>query len=190
MLVPGCVCALVPRLHTRTHLVLVLHAAEAKKPTNTGRLAALCCDNSRVLVRGLPNQPLELAFLAGQNAAILCPEEGAKLLEPSPDPLTLVVPDGSWRQASKMPRREPMLRNLPRVGLPALPARAPELRRETKDGGLATFVAVARALGILEGAACEQALLEFYDVLAERILLARQGQPTPKGPLTREGGEQ
>ena len=176
MLVQGCVCALIPRLHTRTRLLVILHADEAKKPTNTGRLAALCSDNSQVLVRGVRNEPLDLSFLAGQNAVVLCPDESATVVERVAFPLTLVVPDGSWRQASKMPRREPMLRDLPRVRLPLLPPRVPVLRRETKDNGLATFVAIAHALGLIEDPAIERALLAFYDVVADRILRARQGQ--------------
>lgn len=176
MLVQGCVCALVPRLHTRTQLLLILHAAEAKKPTNTGRLAALCTTNSQVLVRGRQDQPLDLGFLADRNAFVLCPDESASIVQPSAAPVTLIVPDGSWRQASKMPRREPMLRNLPRVRLPPLASRAPELRQETKDHGLATFVAIAHALGIIEDPTIERAMLAFYDVVADRILRARQGQ--------------
>jgi DTW domain-containing protein len=176
MLVQGCVCALAPRLHTRTRLLVILHDDEAKKPTNTGRLAALCCDNSQVLVRGRRNEPLDLSFLAGQNAAVLCPDETATVAQPVAGPFTLVVPDGSWRQASKMPRREPMLRDLPRITLPAMPPRMPRLRCETKDNGLSTFVAIAHALGLIEDPALERALLAFYDVVADRILRARQGQ--------------
>jgi len=179
MLAQGCVCAIMPRLHTRTHLLVILHDDEAKKPTNTGRLAALCSDNSQVLVRGRPNEPLELDFLAGQNALVLCPDETATVIERSATPVTLVVPDGSWRQASKMPRREPRLRDLPRVKLPPLSSLLPELRRESKDNGLATFVAIAHALGILEDPAIERTLLAFYDVVTERILRARQGRLLP-----------
>jgi len=175
LLVQGCVCALVPKLHTQTRLLVILHAAEAKKPTNTGRLAALCTDNSQVLVRGLAQAPLDLGFLAGQNALVLCPDETATIVQPVPFPVTLIVPDGSWRQASKMPRREPLLRDLPRVRLPPVSARAPLLRRESKDNGLATFVAIAYALGLLEGPAIQEALLAFYDVVADRIVRARQG---------------
>lgn len=176
MLVPGCVCAFIPRLHTRTHLVVILHADEAKKPTNTGRLAALCSSNSRVLVRGKHNEPLDLGFLAGQQAMVLCPDETATVVQKVAGPVTLIVPDGSWRQASKMPRREPMLRDLPRVKLPPLVAPLPALRNETKDNGLPTIVAVAHALGIVEDPALERALLAFYELVAERILRARRGQ--------------
>jgi DTW domain-containing protein len=178
MLVEGCVCALMPRLNTRTRLLVILHAAEAKKPTNTGRLAALCSDNSQVLIRGRRNEPLELGFLAGQNALVLCPDETATLVQAVTAPLTLIVPDGSWRQASKIPRREPMLRDLPRVRLPPLLELPRALRKETKDQGLATFVAIAHALGIIEDPALEQALLAFYEVVVERILRARRGLPS------------
>ena len=47
-----CVCTLIPRLVTRTRLLLVIHRAEDRKPTNTGRLAAECLVNSEVVVRG------------------------------------------------------------------------------------------------------------------------------------------
>ncbi len=97
-------------------------------------------------------------------------------MQPIAGPVTLIVPDGSWRQASKMPRREPMLRDVPRVKLPPLSPRTPELRKETKDNGLATFVAIAHALGVIEDPAIERALLTFYDIVADRILRARRGQ--------------
>src|SRR3954471_8000776 len=47
-----CICALLPRIATRTRVVLVLHQLEARKPTNTGALAARSRENSRVVYRG------------------------------------------------------------------------------------------------------------------------------------------
>ena len=35
-----CICALLPRLETRTRVVLLLHQLEIVKPTNTGLVAA------------------------------------------------------------------------------------------------------------------------------------------------------
>ena len=37
-----CICALIPQLDTRARLVLLVHYDEARKPTNTGQLAARC----------------------------------------------------------------------------------------------------------------------------------------------------
>ena len=52
-----CICALFPRIETRTRLVLVIHRYEDRKPTNTGRLGAECLVNSDVVVRGHEGQP-------------------------------------------------------------------------------------------------------------------------------------
>jgi DTW domain-containing protein YfiP len=49
---PACLCALIPRLETRTRVVLVLHQLEDRKTSNTGRLAVRCLPNSEVVIRG------------------------------------------------------------------------------------------------------------------------------------------
>ena len=47
-----CICALLPRLETRTRVVLLLHQLEIDKPTNTGVVAARCLANSAIVYRG------------------------------------------------------------------------------------------------------------------------------------------
>ena len=47
-----CICALLPRLETRTRVVLLLHQLEVAKTTNTGLVAARCLANSAVVYRG------------------------------------------------------------------------------------------------------------------------------------------
>ena len=47
-----CICPLVPRFETRTRLVLVIHELEARKTTNTGRIAAMGLPNHVVVTRG------------------------------------------------------------------------------------------------------------------------------------------
>src|SRR4051794_6610235 len=104
-----CVCALVPRLETRTRVVLVIHRYEARKPTNSGLLGARCLVNSEVLVRGGLDQP-RLAEDAERQPLLLFPHEKAVPIgeyASSPRPVTLIVPDGTWRQASKVPNRLP-----------------------------------------------------------------------------------
>ncbi len=61
-----CICALLPRLETRTRVVLLLHQLEVDKPTNTGVVAARCLVNSAVVYRG--RAPLE-EHEAAQHAA-------------------------------------------------------------------------------------------------------------------------
>src|SRR5262245_49682423 len=88
-----CLCALVPRVATRTRVVLVMHQLELNKPTNTGRLAVRCLPNSEVLVRGREAEhrlPVQLPGVP----LLLYPHAGAQPLERwagSALPVTLVV---------------------------------------------------------------------------------------------------
>lgn len=172
-----CVCALIPRLETRTRLLLVIHHKEERKPTNSGLLAARCLPNSEVRVRGLLGQPQpELAPDATRQPLLLYPHESAlPLLQfaDSPRPVTLIVPDGTWRQASKVRLRMPGLAEVPCVSLPPDAPTRYRLRSETNQQGLATAEAIARAFGILEGPAVREALERIFHVMVERTLYCR-----------------
>jgi DTW domain-containing protein YfiP len=85
----------------------------------------------------------------------------------------MIVPDGSWRQASKARRRIPGLDAAECVTLPPGPPTRYRLRREPKDGGLATFEAIARVLGILESAAVQAELEAFFERMVETTLATR-----------------
>lgn len=180
-----CVCPLVPvpPLATRTRLVLVIHRYEARKPTNTGLLAARCLANSEVVQRGHADAPSEtLAIPDGTRPLLLFPHEAAIPLDAIPDgpPVTLVVPDGNWRQAAKVRNRVPGMDRVPCVTLPPGPPSRYRLRSEPVDGGLATFEAIARALAILEGdrgPAIAAAMEHVFTVMVERTLWTRGQLP-------------
>jgi DTW domain-containing protein len=174
-----CLCALVPRLETRTRLVLFIHRIEDRKPTNTGRLATLCLPHSEVIVRGHSSSPTP-PFRADPDtvALLLFPHEDAvplaELSLPEHRRVTLVVPDGTWRQASKTRQRVSGLADMQCVSLPpgGVPSRY-RLRAEAHDGGLATIEAIARAMGILEGEHVQRALERVFDTMVGRTLWAR-----------------
>jgi DTW domain-containing protein len=172
-----CVCALIPRIETRTRVVLVIHRFEDRKTTNTGRLAIECLPNSTVLVRGQENrQAAPFVPVAEENTLVLFPYRGAPALVEyagAHKPVTLVVPDGNWRQASKMYRRVPGLRELPCVSLPTGPPSLYRLRSEAHAQGLSTIEAIARALGVLEGPKVQNALEQLFLATVERALWAR-----------------
>lgn len=172
-----CMCALFPRLETRTRLVLVIHRYEDRKPTNTGRLAAECLVNSDVVVRGHEAQPsTPLAVPPDRQPLLLFPDPDARPLESfasSERPVTLVVPDGTWRQASKVRSRVPGLRDVPCVSLPRGPQSTYRLRVDAHEHGLATIEAIARAFGILEGEGVQRALECVFDAMVERTLWSR-----------------
>jgi DTW domain-containing protein YfiP len=177
-----CVCDLIPRLETRTRLVLVIHRNEERKPTNTGLLATRCLPHSQVLLRGLADQS-EPRFVDDpeRQPLLLFPHQRALPIAQfadSPRPVTLIVPDGTWRQASKVPNRVPGLREVPCVTLPPDAPTSYRLRAEYHAGRLSTLEGIARALGILEGAAVRAALEQVFRVMVERTLWLRGTLPS------------
>ncbi len=178
-----CVCELIPTLTTRTRVVLVMHRYEDRKSTNTGRLAAAALPNSQILVRGREGQPTDdIVWGSDTRPMLLFPHADAvplvSELAAARDerPVTLVVPDGNWRQASKVRRRVVGLGDVPCVSLPMGKPSIYRLRLEAHPSGLATLEAIARALHLLEGdsgPAIERALLELLRAMVDRTLWSR-----------------
>jgi DTW domain-containing protein len=171
----SCMCQHMVPLELETRLVLVMHYKELPKTTATGPMALAALGNSELHVHGLRGKPVDLDPLheQGRRVLVLFPQEGACTLSESfrnddPRPVTLLVPDGSWHQASRMPKRIPALARAQPVTLPVGPATRWGVRKETHPSGLATFEAIARALGYLESSAVRQQL----EALFERMVTA------------------
>ncbi len=172
-----CVCSLIPRIETVTRLLLVIHRSEHRKPTNTGRLAVECLPNSAVLVRGNELEP-SAPFVAdrGTQPVLLFPHDEAiplQQLARSGEPVTLIVPDGTWRQASKVRGRVPGLADVPCVRLPLEEPSLYRLRAEAHPTGLATIEAIARTMGVLEGPHVRAQLERVFRAMVERTLWSR-----------------
>jgi len=173
-----CICALLPRIATRTRVLLVLHQLEIPKTTNTGVVAARCLTNSAVVYRGrapagVEAESLDATLARDGTPVLLFPDASAT---PLPDwpvanrPTVLVVPDGTWAQAARARRREAALARLPCVSLPDTTVAVSRLRAASRPGRLATLEAVAIALGILEGPEVAEALMRVYRIMTERTL--------------------
>ncbi len=177
-----CVCALIPRLETRTRLLLIIHRTEERKPTNTGVLAAECLVNSEIVVRGHADHPSQAVTLPeGTQPVLLFPHEDAVNIvdfQKPKLPITLIVPDGTWRQASKVRNRVPGLLGVPCVSLGVGEPSIYRLRAEAHAHGLATIEAIARAFGVLEGAHVQRAMEHVFRSMVERTLWARGGVAT------------
>lgn len=169
-----CVCGLVPALEIASRLVVVVHRDEVRKPTNTGVLAAACVVGSEVIVRGREgarDAPIEIA--AGTRPVVMFPADDAVVLTRETGPVTLIVPDGTWRQAQRVRARVPGLKDVPCVVLPPGPPTRYRLRSESREGGLATMEAIARALGVLEAPHVQAAIERVFDAMVERTLWSR-----------------
>jgi DTW domain-containing protein YfiP len=179
-----CICALIPRLTPRTRVALLVHNREAHKPTNTGQLAARCLERSTVTIVGERDRPLDLPPVGDHELPlVLFPADDALPIasyRTADRPIVLFVPDGTWRQASKLPRRIAALAALPRVTVPDTGPTTYQLRSALREGGLATFEAIARALSVLEGdagPAIEQAMIAVFRIMVDRTLWLRGALP-------------
>lgn len=179
-----CFCEFIKPLATKTKVSLILHANELNLTSNTGRLTHQLLSHSEILVRGaleLKEEKLTLQPPENYKSYYLFPEEGAEVLDEKfvknlKQPIHLVVPDGSWRQAKKFKRREEALSSLPSLVLPPGPASQYFLRTEPMENFVCTLEAVARALGIIEGKTVQEHLESVLKLMVERTLMARSGR--------------
>lgn len=181
MITPLCICELIPSIDIKTRVIVLMHYRESVLPTNTGKLAILTLKNSELRFRGQPSSEQVTAeglFHDDRTTLLLYPDSTAQSLtqeyvETLGRPINLIVPDGSWRQARKMGTREPALAGVSHVKLMPGPLSEYRLRREHKPEGLATFEAIARALGIIEGPGIQSQMEHVFRVMVERTLWSR-----------------
>lgn len=175
-----CLCALIPRLDSRTRVLLLQHPSEVNHALNTARLAALGLRNAELRVGEVFEDLEQWLTQPGYRTGLLFPGEGAQALQAyagDERPWLLVVPDGTWRKARKLLHVNPLLATLPRVTLGALQPSRYRLRKAPGEGSLSTIEAVTQALNVLEAPALFDALLRPFDALIEGQIAA-MGQQT------------
>jgi DTW domain-containing protein YfiP len=175
-----CICSIIPSLQTRTKVVLIIHAKELKRTTNTGRLALKALQNSEMRVRGQSQEPVDLSDLLNDcyQSFLFYPSEDATelttdFLAKFSKPIQLIVPDGNWRQASKVQSRHQELKNVPRVMISKKNIAIQHLRAESFAEGMSTLEAIAEALKVIEGEEVYQELIKVYKAKLENTLKGR-----------------
>ena len=180
-----CYCAAVRPIETRTRVVILQHPRESDVPINTARIAELSLSNSTLHVGIDFSSDGALLKALGDPAAppvLLYPSEDAKdlALEPPSGPVTLVVIDGTWWQASKLFKQNPFLQVLPRYGLAPSEESRYRIRREPAAHCLSTIEALEAALVVLEQRPLGfPELLKPFDTMVETQLdfIARENRP-------------
>ena len=177
-----CLCPILPTVKTRTEFLILRHIYEAERPSNTGRLVALAMPNSRIIPCGggtrIGLSPVDDEFLRVPVTWLLWPDgTGAQpdISDLTP-PSRVVVIDATWQQARRLYSSMPVLRELPRLVLPA-PIRCRErLREQHRSDGMSTLEAVAAAVAKIEGIETARPLEELYDELVRRTTSLRWGR--------------
>ncbi len=176
-----CICELAPKLSLTTRLFLIIHKRELKRPSNSGRWAMLCLPNSEMRVRGEMDQPLNTLGLVDDQHTTLMLYPSAKsilitreFVDSLKKPISLIVPDGNWGQASRTSAR--IAKEFPEIVHVTLPAGMGtnyRLRKEMQVDGMSTFEAIARTLSVIEGEKVGDELEHFFGTAIERMLKMR-----------------
>jgi DTW domain-containing protein len=117
---------------------------------------------------------------------MVTPVPRSHVLFPGPDalPLTeaiargvdrLIVPDGTWPQAARLARRDPLCAGLPCVKLVCTRPSRYAMRRSERPDALCTFEAIAEAPRILESDEVADRMHAAFTPWVERSLAIRAG---------------
>jgi DTW domain-containing protein YfiP len=165
-----CLCALIPRLDSRTRVLVLQHPSEVNHALNTGKLATLGLSNAQLVVGEVFENMHELLNPPGYQARLLFPGDDAQPLamqDKDALPMLLVVPDGTWRKARKLLHLNPLLAALPRVTLGQVLESRYRLRKAPGPDALSTLEAITHALQILEAPQSFAPLLAPFEALIE-----------------------
>ncbi|MCB9564602.1 MAG: DTW domain-containing protein [Kofleriaceae bacterium] len=177
-----CYCAALPRLETRTRVVILQHPRERDMPIGTARMASLALPGAalHVGVRWDDHGPLRAALADPARPPILLyPGPGARdiLRDPPAGPVTLVAVDGTWSQARTVVRDNPVLAALPRYAFAAPEPSRYRIRREPRAEYCSTIEALMHVLGALEGDVERfRALLAPFEAMIDAHLAAQGGR--------------
>jgi DTW domain-containing protein YfiP len=178
-----CFCAQLPRLETATRVLILQHNRERDMPLGTARMASLCLPQAElhVGVTWAARAPVVAALADPARPAILLyPGPGARdiLRDPPAGPVTLVVVDGTWAQARRVVRDNPILQALPRYGFASPEPSRYRLRREPDAAYCSTIEALMHVLGVLEGDPPRfRALLAPFEAMIDAQLACEASAP-------------
>jgi DTW domain-containing protein YfiP len=181
-----CYCPLLPRLETRTRVMILQHRRERDMPIGTARMASLCLpqaelhvgvdwSGSEALARALgdPERPPVLLYPG--------PDARDILQEPPQGPVTLVVVDGTWAQARAVVRDNPILSALPRYAFSAPEPSRYRIRREPRAEYCSTIEALMHVLGALEGDTDKfRALLVPFEAMIDAQIACEASAPAQR----------
>ena len=154
-----CFCDELEIVPTNIRFTIVMHHREYHLTSNTGRLAKNTLPNCEIVLRGIEGQEIDWTKIINndEQTYLLYPSpksfEATKINMASPqkEKIHIIVPDGSWRQASKVYKREKALANIPCIKLPERNYRSNYfLRKSPKENYLCTYEAMSKVVEEIE----------------------------------------
>ena len=163
-----CVCSLVEPGSAHCKILILQHPHERKKYYSTAKLVLRALQNASML-RGVVFEPGVLEkTIDPQKTFLLFPREDAidcETISLAPDS-TVVVIDGTWSEAGKIVRRNPLLATLPAITFKRDIRSRYRIRKQPKDHCLSTLECIAHLLKLNAAGV----LLESYQDTYDRLL--------------------
>jgi DTW domain-containing protein len=185
-----CMCSAIQRISTETRLCLIIQDKEVPKPSNTGVLAHSCLINSELHIRGKRNAPVNYGSLIEpqyENIFLYLSKTAKPLQEGNANaftkPVKLFVADGNWGQAARIHRKCVAATGMATYSFPVGEPSEYRLREEpahTRDSGLATIEAIARAYSLLGEQQAAEAMLHVFRIRVDRLLFDQSKMPANK----------
>lgn len=151
-------CASLPSFDNRIEVVVITHAHEITRPSNTARFAVRMLRNASMFVHGTADGVSEAWDVQRDDPLILHPD-GRPLRPEDRERSCLIVPDGTWRHVRRMLKRIPVLKTGDTVRVAAPLHTELTVRREPWAGHTSTLEAVARAMGVLESSEVQAGMM-------------------------------
>ena len=119
---------------------------------------------------------MKLYLLPDHQPLLLYPSDDAVnisegILKTISQPIQLIVPDGNWRQASKVHYRHSEIADVPRVFVKGYIDPLFRLRSEASELGMATIQAIAFAFGAMEHSSVQNQLLKLYQTIYFKFVI-------------------
>jgi DTW domain-containing protein YfiP len=177
-----CFCAGFPTFATRIRFWFVQHSQEARKPTNSARLACRVLSEAAIVPWSRGGQPI---FPPG--TVLLYPSAQAELLTAGKledlaraaegGRVTFAIPDGTWSQAGRI-ASELRKTRLPERMLPPGNSSAWGVRRSDDPERISSAQAAAAVLLLAGEARAGSSLMEALAESSRRILAMRGVKPS------------
>ncbi len=142
-----CICHLIPKLDSQCHILLLSHANELQRPTNTGKLLSNTLANTKVAVweRGCKAEEVDARLVNKVWKSIIlfpAPDNTVSTIgnqkECEQEKTLYIILDATWQEAKKMYRKTPWLQALPHLELETQSDSTYSLRRNQESGHLCT----------------------------------------------------
>ena len=151
-----CICDYINEINVSLNITVIQHDKEAQHAKNTVKLLTLCIPDTRIV---LANNSYDMTTLSKQcndkHCALIYPSEASKAIENITDSTaneikTLILIDGSWKQAFGIIKKNPWLENLPAFHFSDAPVSNYLIRHTSVDNALSTLEATAYAISCLK----------------------------------------